>query len=95
MSKPYKVSESLYEYVTNILKRRGIKYTITENNNQKYCESNLSGEQFHKIVLRAKMEKLTDEKKSSIPFVATVELNNPVVMDEVGEQVLIADDIEK
>lgn len=93
-NKPYKVSESLYEYVINVLNRRGIDYEITEKDNQKYCVSNLSGEQFHKIVLRAKMEKMTDEKESSIPFVASSELKNPVVMEEVGDMFLSAEDVD-
>ena len=52
----FKVSETLRDYIANILIRRGIEFIEPDEG---HCSVEMSGMQFHKIVLRAKMEKLT------------------------------------
>ncbi len=80
----YKVSPTLKEALANVLTRRGIYYEFTESDEQIYCETPISGQLFHKCVIRAKMEKLQEEKNSLIPYVASVEVDDPLVMREVG-----------
>ena len=51
----------------------------------------MSGQNFHKVVVRAKMEKLTDEKNSSISYVATTERDSSLVISEIGDTFIIDD----
>ncbi len=44
----------------------------------------MSGESFHKVVLRAKMEKRQEEEGSPVPYIAECEMNDPVVEEETG-----------
>ena len=81
MNNSFRVSDTLCDYVENVLRRRAIPYEIKDGR----CETNLSGEKFHKVVLRAKMEKMTDEKESTYPFVAEKELFDETVLSEVGD----------
>lgn len=83
--KTFKVSDTLNEKIQNILTRRCIEYSY-ENGN---LSANISGTYFHRVVLRAKMEKLMEEEKSSIPYVAEPELDDKLVMDEIGDSYII------
>lgn len=80
MMNKFKVSVTLSPIIEKILHRRMIPYTI-ENG---ICMTSLSGERFHKIVLRAKMEKMQIENCSIIPYIAECELNDKTVLQEVG-----------
>lgn len=80
--KTFKVSKTLESYVINILKRRAINYVLNDNGT---IDAEISGQKFHKIIVRAKMEKMTDEKKAPIPFIATTEVNDFLVMQEIGD----------
>lgn len=81
----FKVSSSLKEKIENILTRRCIAFSSTEGR----IEADCSGQIFHKIVLRAKMEKLMEEENSSIPYIAEAELNDRIVLDEVGDTYIV------
>lgn len=87
--KKIKVSQSLSYSLANVLERRGVKYIFQYENDILYCLVDISGVQFHKLVLRAKMEQMQREEKSSIPYVAECELNDPVVMFEVGSAYIV------
>lgn len=80
----FKLSRTLQQKVVNVMNRRGIPHEVLEEDGILKCNVNISGEKFHKIVLRAKMEKMQEEDNSSIPYIASVELNDPEVLDEVG-----------
>lgn len=83
------LSKTLRANVENVLKRRAIPYIVVEENDALYCLSDLSGADFHKIIVRAKMEKETEEIKSEIPFISKMELNDWQVLEEIGEVHLI------
>lgn len=80
----FNISRTLADSIANVLTRRAIPYEIVEDNGKLICRVDISGKKFHKIVLRAKMEKLQDERNSIIPFVAKPERDDPEVMEEVG-----------
>lgn len=82
------VSDTLYEKIENILNRRCIPYTLIQKD-KKYIKTSISGEKFHKIVIRAKMEKLQEEEDSPVPYVAKKELDDEEVRAEVGEAAII------
>lgn len=76
----FKVSQTLMPRLEVILTRRCIEHSFEEN----FCNANVSGRQFHKIVLRAKMETMQKENGSKTPYVAEIETRDPQVMREVG-----------
>ena len=79
----FNISDSLKDSVINVLERRCIDYTLIENDSK--IVVNVSGTYFHKVVLRAKMEKLTKEKHSEIPLIAKVEVDDKEVREEIGD----------
>lgn len=81
MKNQFRVSDTLRDYVENVLRRRAIPYRIEDGK----CETDISGEKFHKVVLRAKMEKETDERGSNFPLIAEKELFDETVLSEVGD----------
>ncbi|MCI5602124.1 MAG: hypothetical protein SOV90_10010 [Lachnospiraceae bacterium] len=84
----FKVSETLKDYINNVLKRRGYDYSYNDDGT---INVEMSGQNFHKVVVRAKMEKLTDEKNSSISYVATTERDSSLVISEIGDTFIIDD----
>lgn len=84
----FKVSEMLKDYINNVLKRRGYDYSYNDDGT---INVEMSGQNFHKVVVRAKMEKLTDEKNSSISYVATTERDSSLVISEIGDTFIIDD----
>lgn len=80
----YKTSKTLLPSLENVLKRRGVEYEVLDQENSLSVKVNLSGEKFHKAVVRAKMELLQKERGSSIPYVAECEITDKYVADEVG-----------
>lgn len=87
----FKVSSTLKDCVENVLKRWGIKYEIVNEDNSLFCKTSISGELFHKVVVRAKMEKETLECHSAIPFVTKEETEDMTVMQEIGNAYIIRD----
>lgn len=81
----FKVSATLAPNIERVLHRRMVPYSI-ENG---YCNVELSGEKFHKVVLRAKMEKLQEEAGSTVPFIAEIEKQDSIVMQEVGTAYIV------
>ena len=63
MNKKFKASKSLLSYLENVLHRNGISYKVINNKNELFIETDISGTHFHNYVVRAKMEKLQEEKK--------------------------------
>ena len=61
--KKYRISKELRNYIFLVLKKQGVPYKSTrDDSGQNFVEVPLSGERFHKVVLRAKCEILTSEK---------------------------------
>lgn len=77
----FNVSSTLKSSVENVLKRRCIQFSYTEEGK---IAIDMSGESFHKVVLRAKMEKRQEEEGSPVPYIAECEMNDPVVEEETG-----------
>lgn len=94
MKKKFKTSRTLVKHVINVMTRRMIDYEILEENGEIFILTDISGGIFHKIVIRAKMEKLQDEKNLSIPCVADVELDDRDVMLEVGSAYCLASELQ-
>lgn len=84
MTKKFKVASDLLQFVTVILNRRGIPFAVTDDG---CIETDLSGHQFHKVVVRARCEK-TDYEQSgnliTIPRIHVSELYNKTVLGELG-----------
>lgn len=85
----FKVSKTLRSSVENVFTRRGILYNLTGEGDNLNIQTDVSGEKFHKMVLRAKMEKLQKEEGSSIPYIAECEQGDFIVMNEVGPAYII------
>lgn len=75
----FNVSQTLLENVKTVLDRRGIRYTYQDGK----INTNISGQRFHACVVRAKMEKLQEEQRSPIPYVAKTEVGDPEVDEEL------------
>lgn len=76
----FNISKTLQASVENVLQRRNIEYTIKDNKIFIDC----SGEQFHKIVRRARMEKLQEERNLSVPLIHPDEINDGIVLEETN-----------
>ena len=85
----FKVSSTLLPFVENVLRRRAVRYELEESGDTKYILLPLSGEKFHKVVLRALMEKMQQEEGSDIPYVAEKEMNDFQVLSEVGDAFIL------
>lgn len=83
--KEFKVSDTLKGKIENILTRRCVGYSIEGGT----LKADISGSYFHRVVVRAKMEKLMEEENSTIPYVAESELNDKLVMDEIGDSYIV------
>ncbi|MFI3236632.1 MAG: hypothetical protein R3Y47_01235 [Lachnospiraceae bacterium] len=83
--KKYRVSKTLKESVENVLGRRGIEHQFVEADGEIYCLLQISNNKFHKVVVRAKMEKYGEERGSSIPYLAKEEQGDFEVLDEISE----------
>ena len=81
----FRASETLLEKVLNVMVRRGILYKVLREEGTVLIETELSGETFHKVVIRAKMEKMQEERGGPIPYVASCEMHDRIVKDEVGD----------
>lgn len=57
----FKISKELKPYIRLALARQRTPFCIKKEGDNLYVEVPLSGERFHKIVLRARCEKLTKE----------------------------------
>ena len=57
----YKVSKELRPYVMAVLLRSFYKCQVSETGGQCFCTTNASSDTFHRIVQRAKCEKVTEE----------------------------------
>lgn len=83
--KVFKVASDLNSFVENILTRRGIPFnTETEAGT---ISVPVSGEYFHKVIIRARCEKADFEKWGlivDIPRIHISEINDPLVLDEIG-----------
>lgn len=79
------VSETLLPAVENVLKRRAIPYKMEKGSDGKfYCLSDLSANNFHKIIVRAKMEKETEEQGLTIPYISKTEMDDYDVIEELN-----------
>ena len=81
----FKVSKSLKNSIANVLSRRAIEYQFCDG----MCHIDISGEKFHKIVVRAKMEKMQEEDHSPVPYLAKSEVYDQQVLSEVGSVYVI------
>lgn len=63
--KKYRISKELRNYIFLVLKKQGVPYKSTrDDSGQNFVEVPLSGERFHKVVLRAKCENLLRKRAS-------------------------------
>ena len=70
MKKEYRVSNALLPYVKAIMHRRNIRYSLKEygvefdekGDNQMVISGDFSGTYFHKIIVRASVEKICKEQ---------------------------------
>ena len=79
-NRTFKVSPDLKTYLENVLKRANIKF---KNNGDGTISAPISGELFHKFVIRARCEKTDFEKEGfavTVPHIHVSELDNPHVM---------------
>lgn len=85
--KRFKIRADLKYFIENVLRRRGINYEIITSGNTLMLEAELSGEYFHKVVIRAMCEKKDFERNPDgiveVPMVHYSEVNNKEVMDWV------------
>lgn len=58
----FRVSKELRNYILLVLARQKVPYKIERKDGNTFVKVPLSGERFHKVVLRARCEKLTKEK---------------------------------
>lgn len=85
----YRVSEGLKYYIRRILVRSFYSCYMFEQNGMIWCKTNASSDTFHRIVQRAKCEKVSMETGTF--YVTTREANNallmPILLEQAGVQV--------
>lgn len=86
--KQFKVREELLPFVEAICKRRRIKYSvITDLEGEKYILTNISGTQFHKIIVRASCEKsCKDLGNTDILYLAKSEAKDPAEVERLMQE---------
>lgn len=77
--KEFNVSKKKRPYIINVLKRRGIDYEVIS---EEKIKTELSGNQFHQIVLRATMEQ---ESPPGVMLVHSKEKQTEVLQNEMLE----------
>lgn len=85
----FKVNPTLLPFIKNILERRKIQYSLNEDNTK--ITLSMSGEKYHKLVIRALCEK-TDyayRDKNVSPIMHPVELEDEQVHAEIGDHCVI------
>lgn len=90
--KNFKVASDLKPYIINILKRRGVAYEEVDDSQ---LAVNLSGHQFHKVVIRGRCEKADFDKWgliAEVPHIHPSEMNNRAVHSEIGSSCFIVYD---
>ena len=83
-TRTFKVASDLKPFVENILQRRGIEFSTTEN----FISAAISGEYFHKVVIRARCEKDDNDQWGLIvdtPRIHFSERESKTVLKELGE----------
>ena len=81
----FKVASDLKSFVENILKRRGIEFTT---NSETEISAAISGQYFHRVIIRARCEKDDYEQWGLIvetPRIHISERDNRTVLNELGE----------
>lgn len=87
--KCYRVNKETKDYVANVLARRGYKYELLEEGGEVFCRLEISSKKFHAVVVRARMEKMTVDVGSPIPYIAVAELDDDDARDDVGSAYVI------
>lgn len=83
--KKYKISEELKPYIRKILIRSFYQCKMTKDaDNNLFCITNASSDTFHKIVQRAKCEKMSKETGSF--YVTAKEAQNTMLLNCLLEQ---------
>ncbi len=82
--KSYRVNKEVKDYVHNVLARRGIKHELLEKDGEIFCCADISNKKFHNAVVRARMEKMTADAGSPIPYIAQAELRDVEARNDVG-----------
>lgn len=78
----YRISKELRIYIFLVLKKQDIPYKLrTDSDGQQYISVPVSGERFHKIVLRARCEKLT--RKTGICHLTKEDAADPLYVQAV------------
>lgn len=82
-NRTFNVSSDLESFLENVLRKARIEFV---NNGNGTISAPISGELFHKFVIRARCEKLDFEKDGIVittPHIHVSELNNPHVMNQL------------
>lgn len=83
----FKFDSSIQRFIENILNRRGIDYDIVEIDGCKKIRAELTGKQFHKVVIRARCEqsdfKVCETDIRIMPMLHESEFDDELVLKEV------------
>lgn len=87
--KKFNVNPDLLFYLENVLKRADVEYKVNDDST---VSARVSGELFHKFIIRARCEKRDYEEEGDVVTVAHVhvsELRNPHVMKRIDNSAYI------
>lgn len=79
MKRKFKISKELKPYIRLALAGQRVPSHFGTDKDEDYVEVPLSGERFHKIVLRARCVRLT--KETGIPHLTREESEDPVIRE--------------
>lgn len=77
----FRISQELRPYIRLALARQKVPSHIFTKDGKNYIRIRMSGEKFHKVVLRARCEKLTHD--TGLLHVTEEESDNPLFMETV------------
>lgn len=78
----FKVSGNLKPFVNRILKESYYSSSMyTDNSGQAWCKTNASSDTFHRVVLRAKCQKMSAEE--GVLCMTSEEYNNPFIRSSI------------
>lgn len=84
-SKKYRVSADLKPFIRGVLIRGFYHVRFAKEDEQWYCYTNCTSDAFHKVVQRAKCEKISKENGGAL-YVTEVEARNQGLINELMKQ---------
>jgi len=77
----FRISKELRPYISVVLMKQSLPFKFKKKDDQYYISVPLSGEKFHKVVLKARAEKLTHD--TGTLYLTNEDADNPILVESL------------